>query len=73
MSIAGQMDRCPFCREPILQGAKVCKHCHKDIPPKKKQWLKRLDTFKFGFLMGMIFTALLVILAYIHIYQSEIP
>lgn len=24
---------CPFCAEPILKKAKVCKHCHRDVEP----------------------------------------
>lgn len=24
--------KCPHCAEPVLKEAKVCKHCHKDLP-----------------------------------------
>jgi len=24
---------CPFCREPVRQGATVCPHCQRDLPP----------------------------------------
>ena len=24
---------CPFCQEPVRQGATVCPHCQRDVPP----------------------------------------
>src|SRR5829696_7698950 len=28
-----QQRKCPYCAEWIRPEAKVCKHCHKDVPP----------------------------------------
>lgn len=28
----GKQVKCPFCAEPVKAEAKVCKHCHKDLP-----------------------------------------
>jgi hypothetical protein len=34
--VAGRDDanrKCPFCAEWIKAAAKVCKHCHREVPP----------------------------------------
>lgn len=32
---SGEMRKCPFCAELVRAEAKVCKHCHKDLPPQE--------------------------------------
>lgn len=33
-SISGGQRKCPFCAEWVSTQALICKHCHKDLPPK---------------------------------------
>ncbi|HPI32197.1 MAG TPA: hypothetical protein PLR32_02700, partial [candidate division Zixibacteria bacterium] len=57
--------RCPFCKETILEGAVKCKHCHSELsapPAARPKRLARLNTFRIGFLVGVVFTLILVIL-----------
>jgi len=70
MSVAKEMTRCPLCKEPIIAGAVRCKHCHAELgkPKNKKNPLSNLNTFRTGFLTGVLFTLVLVILAYIQFF-----
>jgi hypothetical protein len=74
MSIAKSTERCPFCKEPILSGAIRCKHCHADLKPvgeKKKSRLARLNTFRAGFIGGLLFSIALAVLYYLQFHTSN--
>ncbi len=64
MSVAKQMTKCPFCLEPIPAEAKKCKHCHSELPQKKKGLFAKYNTFRMGFLLGILFTLIIAILTY---------
>lgn len=70
MSLATKpMARCPFCKETIIEGAVKCKHCHSELKPSEKarpRLFAGLNTFRNGFICGVVFTLVLVILAYRH-------
>ncbi len=70
MSVAKETIRCPFCREAIASGATRCKHCHADLSDgkKKRSPLARCNTFRFGFLTGILFTLTLFVLIYYQFY-----
>jgi hypothetical protein len=36
VSAGDKRRKCPSCAEWVQAGAKVCKHCHRDLPPLKK-------------------------------------
>ena len=68
MSVAAVKEKCPYCKESIAPGAVRCKHCHADLGAVKKAkpgMFKGLDTFRTGFLAGIAFTLLLVLLFYL--------
>lgn len=69
MSLAKETKRCPFCREVISASAIRCKHCHADLSDPatktKLNGLSRLNTFRIGFLTGVLFSAILAILAWL--------
>jgi hypothetical protein len=72
MAVVKQADRCRFCMEPISVGAIRCKHCHADLsqPKKKSRFsLDKFNTFRFGFLSGVLFCTALAVLAYFHFKQ----
>jgi hypothetical protein len=74
MSVAKQLQKCPFCLEPIMAGATRCKHCQADLAAaksKKKSRLARYQTFRMGFLTGMLFSLILAILAWAHLFGGE--
>ena len=71
MALVKNMARCPFCLEPILEGAKRCKHCQADLTEGssgKKVWFGRIDNFRAGFIAGVGFAIVIVALIYAHIY-----
>jgi len=71
MSVAKQLQKCPFCLEPIIAGATRCKHCQADLTAggkKKSSRLARLQTFRVGFLTGILFSLILVVLIWAHFY-----
>ncbi len=73
MSVAKTMGVCPFCKEPINAEAIKCKHCQSDlteIKKPKRSYFARLNTFKHGFLIGVGFTILLVILIYFQFFSE---
>jgi hypothetical protein len=67
MVLAKQLTKCPFCLEPILAGARRCKHCQADLPVVKKRWswTTRLNTFRTGFWTGLVFCAVVAALAWL--------
>lgn len=74
MSVAKQLQKCPFCLEPIMVGATRCKHCQTDLSASnghKKSRLARYQTFRTGFLAGMLFSLILGTLAWAHIFWGE--
>ncbi len=73
MSVAKQTQKCPFCLEPMLAGATRCKHCQADLTEiaKKKSRLAGHDTFRHGFLTGILFSLLLALLLYAHFYWGQ--
>jgi hypothetical protein len=74
MSIARTTEKCPYCKEPIISGAVRCKHCHADLKPvgeKKRSRLARLNTFRVGFISGLVFSIVLAILYYLQFHTSN--
>ena len=70
MSVAKEMTRCPLCKEPIIAGALRCKHCHAELGKQKskKNPLTKLNTFRAGFLTGVLFSLVLAILMYMQFF-----
>ncbi len=63
------LTKCPFCKEQILEGAIKCKHCHSELKALEKEepgFFSRLNTFRNGFIAGVVFMLVLVILAWKH-------
>ena len=74
MTISKEMTRCPYCKEPINAHASVCKHCHTDLAPldkPQKSILARYNTFRFGFLTGILFSLILMILWLMYVYSAK--
>jgi hypothetical protein len=73
MTVAKETVRCPFCREVIASGATRCKHCHADLSEKrqKRSLLARYNTFRVGFLGGVLFTLILIVLIYYQFYAGN--
>lgn len=72
MSVVKTMTSCPFCKEPIAAGATKCKHCQSDLTAaakKKRPYFAKFNTFRTGFLSGILFTLAIGILFYIQFYQ----
>ena len=67
MSVVKEMTKCPYCLEPINARAKRCKHCHSDLttPKSKDSLVARYNTFRFGFLVGILFSLVMAILVYL--------
>jgi len=70
MTVARETIRCPFCREVIAAGATRCKHCHANLSERKQKRsvLARWNTFRFGFLAGILFSLTLIVLIYYQFY-----
>ncbi len=68
MSVAKQLQKCPFCLEPIVAGATRCKHCQADLSEagRKNPRLAKYQTFRVGFLSGLLFSLILALLLYAH-------
>jgi len=71
MSLVVEKARCPFCKEPIAKGAALCKHCQSLLPPPKtkNKFTKQINTFRTGFLAGILFSIIIFYLAYQHFAQ----
>lgn len=73
MTVAKQTITCPFCKEPIIAGATRCKHCQSDLTKadaaKNKSRFAKYNTFRIGFLVGILFTIIMVILGYVQFKQ----
>ncbi len=68
MAVVQSTRNCPECREKIKIGATRCKHCGAEVGKTKSKsgLVRRFDTFRIGFLSGVVFTSALVILVYLH-------
>jgi hypothetical protein len=74
MSLAKETTKCPYCKEPIAEGAIRCKHCHADLvkrDAKTGSRLARLNTFRIGFLCGIVFTVVIFVLVYLQFSGGE--
>jgi hypothetical protein len=74
MSVAQQTARCPYCREPIAVGAVRCKHCHADLAGGGRRRISRLaplNTFRTGFLTGLLFSLILAVLVYFQFFAAD--
>lgn len=59
---------CPQCRELIHPEAKRCKHCHAELTidaPKPDRLKTKLNTFRLGFITGIVLSVLLALAIYI--------
>ena len=67
MSVVKQTTVCPYCKEQIAAGATRCKHCQAELgkPEAKKSWFAKYNTFRMGFLTGVLFTVVLIVLGYL--------
>jgi hypothetical protein len=69
MSLAKETKRCPYCHEVISSAAIRCRHCHADLTSPSKSGKHRLgqyNTFRFGFIGGLLFSVMIAILGYLH-------
>ncbi|MFZ5980819.1 MAG: zinc ribbon domain-containing protein [Candidatus Zixiibacteriota bacterium] len=74
MTVATQTIRCPYCKEPINAQATICKHCHSDLSnlkKPKKSYFSKYNNFRTGFLSGILFSLILLILWLIYIYSPN--
>ncbi len=74
MSLAKESSHCPYCREPIAVGAIRCKHCHADLAgsgPQKPSPLTGLNTFRTGFLTGILFSLVITLLVYFQFFAGD--
>jgi hypothetical protein len=68
MAVVKELIKCPFCFEPINAKATRCKHCHADLTggsARKKSPADRYNNFRFGFLVGVLFSIIMAILIYL--------
>ena len=57
--------KCPKCKEAVNAAAIRCKHCHAEIgTAKKKSLWSGQNTFRLGFLSGILFALIVVLLIY---------
>ncbi len=67
MSVLKEDQKCPYCKESIAAGATICKHCHSELKAvkSKKSVFAKYNNFRAGFLSGILFTLVVIILAYL--------
>jgi len=68
MTLAKDVSKCPYCKEPIVTGAVRCKHCHADLTTgstKQSFWTK-YNCFRTGFLCGLLFAVIIFVIGYFH-------
>lgn len=73
MSIAKTVGACPYCKEPIHPQAVKCKHCQSDLAESKKKkrfFFAPYNTFRYGFLAGVMFALIMVLLAYLQFFTD---
>lgn len=73
MSFGQETSRCPKCKETILVGAIICKHCQSEIKPPKtglQTKLNKYDKFRTGFLAGILFIMILITLTAMYLYTD---
>ena len=73
MSLAKTTATCPFCKETIHPQAVKCKHCQSDLSAakeKKRSYFAQYNTFRFGFLAGVLFAVVMAILLYVQFYMK---
>ncbi|MEW6413105.1 MAG: hypothetical protein AB1483_11660 [Candidatus Zixiibacteriota bacterium] len=68
MTLTQSLEKCPYCRETIAAGATRCKHCHASLVENGNNaaFGSKYNTFRTGFLCGILFTLILVVLGYLH-------
>ena len=73
MSVTANTTRCPYCKEIINAEATRCRHCHADLTEnkKKRSILARYNTFRIGFICGVVFTVILILLIYLQFYWNR--
>ncbi len=67
------MTVCPYCKEPIAAGATRCKHCQSDlaaVSKNKQSFFAQFDTFRLGFVSGIVFTIVVAILVYYQFFKQ---
>lgn len=73
MSLAKTTATCPFCKEVIHPQAVKCKHCQSELVSAKKQkesFLAQYNTFRYGFLGGVIFAVVMAVLLYFQFFRD---
>ena len=73
MALAKVFIRCPYCKERIAADAVRCKHCHADLTAPKKKFqlsLKGMNNFRTGFLCGILFVLIVIVLVYYQFYAG---
>ncbi len=67
MSVVKENQKCPFCKETIAAGATICRHCHSKLSEVRaqKSFFARYNTFRFGFLVGVLFALAIAVLFYL--------
>lgn len=59
-------NKCPYCQEIIAEKATICKHCHSKITPKVSNPFKKYNTFRLGFISGILFCLVIYLLYYLY-------
>lgn len=73
MTLAKTLGTCPYCKEPIHPQATKCKHCQSELisaASRKPSFFSRYNTFRYGFLTGIVFMVVLMILTYLQFYRD---
>lgn len=73
MSIAKTVGACPYCKEPIHPQAVKCKHCQSDLSEakkKKRSFFAPYNTFRYGFLTGVLFALIMGLLVYLQFFTD---